>query len=518
MDFSMFKRAFLYTEKALIRLFVAFVAVALTGLAACSTTFNTTKSAGSLLPIANAGFEQTSAESASLPDGWRKVPPTAQVRIDKFVKWQGSSSVLITRSPDLPFAGISQSIPALAWRGKILVLRAKLKTEAVASGNNGLWFRTDGGGRTGLQFASTYGQALRGTTDWVNRQLIIQVADNADMLVFGATMASEGKLWVDAIELVEFSASENPLMEPAAKHYLDEAISKVRAVALKADAVDWAQTTRLAYALSNGAVVPADTHDSVRLVLRSLNDGHSFLVPPTDANEIAQNKATDDFNITSASLGRAGYVSVPGYTGNQSTRRTAFASELQQRIATAQAAGACGWIVDLRGNTGGDMYPMLTGLAPLLGDGVLGSFVSPKYSKAWYIRDGRAGSEGESIAATRPLPAISGGTGSIAVLTGPMTASAGEAVAISFIGRPSTRSFGQATRGASTANRAVRLSDGATMAVTTAQMADRNGKSYGGKIDPNESVAAGLKGAALADDPVVKAAIAWLDQQPGCRK
>ena len=30
--------------------------------------------------------------------------------------------------------------------------------------------------------------------------------------------------------------------------------------------------------------------------------------------------------------------------------------------------------------------------------------------------------------------------------------------------------------------------------------------------------AAGPKGASLADDPVVKAAIMWLDQQPGCRK
>lgn len=331
-------------------------------------------------------------------------------------------------------------------------------------------------------------------------------------------MASEGKLWVDDIELVEFSASDNPLMEPAAKTYLDDAISKVRAVALKAGAVDWTQTTRLAYALSDRAVEPADTHDAVRLVLRSLNDGHSFLLPPSNAKEIAQNKATDDFKIASANLAGVGYISVPGYAGDQPKRRIAFASELQQRIATAQASGACGWIVDLRGNTGGDMFPMLAGLAPLIGDGVLGSFVSPKYSHAWYIRDGRAGSEGESIAATQPLPAMSGGSGAIAILTGPMTASSGEAVAISFIGRPNTRSFGQATWGASTANSTVRLSDGAVMAITTAVMADRNGKRYGGKIEPDEVVAAGPKGAPLADDPVVKAAITWLNQQPDCRK
>ena len=517
MNKSPLKRSFANPKKVFNPLLIAALAIALLSVAACST-LGAAKSTTGVVPIANAGFEQASADDATQPDVWKKVPPAAQVRIDKAVKWQGDASVVITRPTDLPFAGISQSSPAHAWRGKILVLRAKLKSEAIASGNNGLWLRADGGGRVGLQFASTYGQPLRGNTDWLTRRLVIQVADNADVLVFGATIASEGKLWVDAVELVEYSASEKPLMDPAAKTYLDDAISKVRDVALTADAVDWTQTTRLAVALADGAVAPADTHDAVRLVLRSLNDGHSFLLPPSEAKEIAENKATDDFKMASANLAAIGYVSVPGYTGDQPTRRTAFANELQQRIATTQAAGACGWIVDLRGNTGGNMYPMLTGLAPLIGDGVLGSFVSAKATKAWYIRDGRAGSEGESIASTRPLPVISGATGAIAVLIGAITASSGEAVAISFMGRPSTRSFGQATRGTSTANSAVRLTDGAVMAVTTAALADRSGKRYGGKIEPDEPVAAGPKGTPLADDPVVKAAIAWLDRQSGCRK
>ena len=518
MNRATLKRTFSNPAKVFHHFLVVSVAIASLCLAACSTTIGTTKSATTVVPIANAGFAQASADNATQPDGWNKVPPAAQTTIDKAVKWHGNSSVLITRPTEVPFAGISQSIPSLAWRGKILVLRAKLKSEEITMGNNGLWLRGDGDGRVGLQFASTYGQPLRGNTDWVTRQLVIQVADKADMLVFGATMASEGKLWVDAVELVEFSPSENPAMEPAAKTYLEDAISEVRAVALKADTVDWTQITRLAYALSDGAAVPADTHDAVRLVLRSLNDGHSFLMPPSEAKEIARNKAVDDFKIASTNLAGIGYVSVPGYTGDQQSRRTAFANEMQHRIATVQAAGPCGWILDLRGNTGGNMYPMLAGLTPLLGDGILGSFVSPKYSRAWYIRDGRAGSEGESIAAARPLAALSGGTGSIAVLTGPMTASSGEAVAISFTGRPNTRSFGQSTRGASTANSTVRLSDSAVMAITTATMADRNGKRYGGKIEPDEAVATGLKGVALADDPVVKAAIAWLDQQSGCRK
>ena len=76
---------------------------------------------------------------------------------------------------------------------------------------------------------------------------------------------------------MEITASANPRLEPVAKTYFDDAISKVRAEALKAEAVDGAQTTRLAYALADGAVVPADTHDAVRLGLRSLKDRHAPL-------------------------------------------------------------------------------------------------------------------------------------------------------------------------------------------------------------------------------------------------
>ena len=381
MNNSTLRRSFSSAEKVLHRLLLASFSIALLSLAACSTTHGGVTSTASAVPIANGGFEQVAADNPSQPDVWKKVPPTAQISVDKTVRWQGDSSVLITRPTGSPFAGIAQSIPALAWRGKILVLRAMLKGEDIGAGNNGLWLRADGDGRSGLQFAQTYGQSLRGNTDWQTRKLAVLVDEKADVLAFGATMSSEGKLWVDAVELIELSPSENAVMEAGAKAYLDSAVSKVRAVALRADAVDWTQTTRLAYALSDGATAAADTHDAIRLVLRSLNDGHSFLIPPSEARQIAENKATDDFEMVSANLADIGYVSVPGYKGNQPSRRTAFADELQQRVATAQAAGACGWIVDLRGNTGGNMYPMLAGLAPLIGDGVLGSFVSAKSSK-----------------------------------------------------------------------------------------------------------------------------------------
>lgn len=36
-----------------------------------------------------------------------------------------------------------------------------------------------------------------------------------------------------------------------------------------------------------------------------------------------------------------------------------------------------GWIVDLRGNGGGNMWPMIAGVGPVLGEGTAGAFVDP---------------------------------------------------------------------------------------------------------------------------------------------
>ena len=98
-----------------------------------------------------------------------------------------------------------------------------------------------------------------------------------------------------------------------------------------------------------------------------------------------------------------------------------------------------GWIVDLRGDRGGNMWAMLGILKPLLGSGDLGVFEdrTGQRSRPW-----RAEIQGSGqVQATGPdLAHVP-----VAVLIGPQTASAGEAVAIAPKGRPQTRVFGHAT-------------------------------------------------------------------------
>lgn len=154
------------------------------------------------------------------------------------------------------------------------------------------------------------------------------------------------------------------------------------------------------------------------------------------------------------------------------------------------------------------MWPMPAVLAPLLGDGRLGSFVYPDGKRMhWEIRDGdvllagqRAGTS--PVRLTRPAPPI-------AVLTSQHTSSSGEATLVSFLGMDRVRTFGLPTAGYSTANTTVELSDGALLVLTVAVMADRTGRRYGTSIVPDVRVSP-------RDGADVTAATAWLTDRPEC--
>jgi C-terminal processing protease CtpA/Prc len=168
----------------------------------------------------------------------------------------------------------------------------------------------------------------------------------------------------------------------------------------------------------------------------------------------------------------------------------------------------CGWIVDLRQDWGGNMWPMLGGLSGLLDAGPFGSFVGGEAPERWVRHeDGTIGVEGSdgppSFVAPRPLKA---GAAPVAVLIGPSTASSGEMTAIAFVGRPHTRFFGAPSAGLTTGNRPVRLSDGASINVTGRYVQDRTGRAYTGPVQPDEAV---------ADEAAVESATAWLRGQ-GC--
>jgi C-terminal processing protease CtpA/Prc len=299
---------------------------------------------------------------------------------------------------------------------------------------------------------------------------------------------------------------------PEAASVLDAAIKIVRENALRADTVDWAKAEPEVRAIASGAGKPSDVYPAIQMLLARLGDNHSFFMPPAATSEFKSGGALNPPAEVRSLPDGVGYIGVQSYGGADPEAGKAYARRAHEAIAAARASASCGWVVDLRKNGGGNMWPMLSGLRPLVGDGVLGSF------------EGRSGKSERWTATTRGDVAVAPPAALrdlesawVAVLTGPRTGSSGEFVTIAFRGRPRTRSFGLPTAGLSTSNATFPLPDGSMILLTTAVGADRTGKRYGGAIEPDEIIDA-AKPAWPGDDPALAAAVRWLKQSSACGK
>jgi C-terminal processing protease CtpA/Prc len=159
----------------------------------------------------------------------------------------------------------------------------------------------------------------------------------------------------------------------------------------------------------------------------------------------------------------------------------------------------------MRNSRGGNMWPFLAAMGPVIGEGTLGFFIDAhKKATPWGYAAGRAwlDTEGATPATIEMPHKLATSNPRVALLTDIGVASSGEAIAIAFRGRPNTRSFGTATCGLSTAVNQLPLKQGGRIGVVTSVMADRTKTPYGKTVDPDEVV----------KDPaaVVPRALAWL--------
>lgn len=307
-------------------------------------------------------------------------------------------------------------------------------------------------------------------------------------------------------------------MSPSARAYLSKSLDIMEKHSLLRHEVDWADVRSKAYVRARGAQNAADTYGAIELALRSLGDGHSVFWEPDEAKDRLGASAGEFDGLKGRSLkSGVGYVSLPGVQGSQEAYDQ-YVRQGRNAVAKADEAGACGWVVDLRSDTGGNMWPMLAVVGPILGDGKVGAFVDADGGRTvWSIRHSSPYLDGESAGwgGGRPL-ARSGPP--VAVLTGKRTASAGEAVVVAFRGRPDTRFFGERTSGVPTANEAYRLSDGAVLVLTGAKDADRTGRAYDAPIPPDVEIVKDPRPVARHRDEVLQTAENWLLEQAACRR
>src|SRR5580700_1439135 len=256
---------------------------------------------------------------------------------------------------------------------------------------------------------------------------------------------------------------------PAAAAFLDNAIDIMRQHALHGEGVDWVAVRTEAFKRAGGAFNPIDTYPAIYWALVQLGDPGSHLrLPPglypdqiallQQAEREAQNSApggprTDtaiptaftsrrlpEGHVITAQGRNFGYVVLPRCSAKDNDGLLLYAADIRRILTDIAAQNPKGWIVDLRGNTGGNMWPMLTGIGPILGDGPAGSFVAADGNITWFYQDGKTGTRNPGGVETVSLnldeePALRTPSAPVAVLVDTSTASSAEAITIAFHGR-----------------------------------------------------------------------------------
>jgi carboxyl-terminal processing protease len=352
----------------------------------------------------------------------------------------------------------------------------------------------------------------------------------------------DGSRWWIAAWLDERERAGQPIPERYggsgfdALGYVDSVIAIIRTHALTREAVDWAATTRLARRMAAPGQ-PVDAYEAVGFIIRQLGDNHSNLRP-------APAHSAQYFARLRERLGAPGPR--PGTDTTFSRRRDPAATDLEGQSSvvrwivvprfsgTPEAASAladnlfgmvtgapavCGYVLDFRGNGGGNMWPMLAGLSPLLGNGDVGAFVFAHERVPIFHRDGVAGTReaaGEQFIqqVSAWSPAAARENVPVAVLVDSGAMSSGEITPIMFAGRPNTRFFGSPTAGIATAIRPYSLPDGATLMLTVADVSDRTGRTYRNGLQPDDVVP--NSDPATGVDRPLQAARDWLMAR-GCR-
>lgn len=302
-----------------------------------------------------------------------------------------------------------------------------------------------------------------------------------------------------------------PTASPEATAYLDAALDIMEQHLFIRKEIDWPalRTRAKTHDLMRGAQTPTDTYPVIDWALLQLGDRHNRLLSP---RQVQFGQVMTGFTNPSGWMvnERVGYIKLPDF-GASGEAGESYAAIAQQFIRDLDSKNPCGWIVDLSENFGGNMWPMLAGIGPVLGEGLAGYFVDADGVKTpWYYEDGKS-KLGDTIVAQIKGKAyrLKASQPPVAVLTSSRTASSGEAVVVAFRGRPNARSFGGATYGVPTGLEGFTLNDGAMLRLTTVLQTDRNGKLYGESILPDEQNP--------SPSTALKAATEWLLKQPACR-
>mgnify|MGYP001219944359 FL=1 len=283
------------------------------------------------------------------------------------------------------------------------------------------------------------------------------------------------------------------LVPPSAERYGKDALATIGKNGIYSGSNEWKSTYEECLKMIENAESYEDTYPAIKKALSVCGGKHSMLMTKSESQSTSD--SYDEVLPTVSLNGDIAVIKLPDFLGTaEAGRKYAkvaedFIHENRDKIK--------GVVLDLRGNTGGDMGPMATAVSSLLPDGELMYYHYRSYDVPVTLKDGvisNAGTGGKSLYPGEKLKAP------VAILTDGMTASSGEALTLCFRGLENTRTFGAPTAGYTSVNMLYSLYDGAQMYLTVAFDKARTGEVFEEtRIEPD-----------VATDSPLEAALEWL--------
>ncbi|CAD2258036.1 S41 family peptidase [Xanthomonas arboricola] len=378
------------------------------------------------------------------------------------------------RAEAVTSGGIIYHASSKRWIGKVIRLSALI--DAATPGVKAtIWVRASEGSGKPLKFASS---ASAGIFADGRHTVELRVPSDAASIAFGVVMRGSGKVTAEGLKLMEIDRL--PLSSGAsAKQVYEEALKIVLENAY------WSRNLKenqrnFGLELSGDAGSGYQAEAAIRALLRGLQDSHSVYVDAEEANNYSKSGGNANSAEVRLINGTMGYLLVPSVYGSNPALAADFAVQVSKKLNDLKEEARCGWIVDIRKNSGGNMWPMVSALSIFFGNERLGGFKRSNGSIDWWSI--------HSPSVTVVPGASEAQEVKIAVLLGQGTSSSGEALAVALMGRKNTRSFGAPSDGRASANSRFQLADGSAIYLTTAIDVDRSGREVGERVFPDTRI------------------------------
>jgi len=234
------------------------------------------------------------------------------------------------------------------------------------------------------------------------------------------------------------------------QRYVCKAISIMNKNGLYAEGARWDSARNAA--LKSNPETMEDAYSVVREALKVAGGKHSFLSPGT---RVAQDNVRE-WEMPSVSMldNNIASVKLPPFHGNK---------EVGLKYADTVLEGIpddiSGIIIDLRGNVGGDMYPMIAAVHRFIPDGNDMLRFKTRKRTSWIPRSFVLNAVGVTEKQVLDCP--------VAILTDSLTASSGEATLLCFRGLQNVKTFGCPTAGYASSNCPYAMPDGSSLVLTT---------------------------------------------------